>query len=827
MSSTTDSQFEGLKNLSLLLVILITVGDIYRFCYTDLPPSFQSDIASTAVNFFIKLGIYRNPFYSRGFIIILSFLFVVLDKGKKTIEIDKQTIALHSLISTVLFIASGALIYILNNWIIYSIVFIAAYAYMIKNYTYLHRLFGEDIMGDRFNLVNKIFPQTKELITNDISINIPYKFVEDYKKNRDGSLTPILADGYINIVSPNRALLVTGMPGSGKSYSFNEEIIKQFMQKGFAFINYDYKFPTLSNVAYNYFNKYKSSFSRHGNGGCIRTINLDDPRYSHRCNPIRSDLITKKSEAIDAVYTLFYNIDKKSATSQDFFQMSAMAIVSASLWFLRMYEDGKYCSLPHLIEFLQHADSKILPILASYPELHTFTSSLSDALAKGAFEQLSGQTASARIPIGRLATDEMYYVMTDPDMTGVNLNVNLKEEVTVLNIANNPNTQKTNAPANGLYFSQAAKLINAQGRVPCGFHVDELPTIYINGLDNLIATARSNNVCTILSAQDYTQLVREYGKDIADSIFNTIANKVTGQVAVDTADKFTKAIGKINYKQQSVSINKDDTSKSFSTQRDFVVPPEDIAQFGQGEFAGVLADTFKERLEHKVFRGFVSPDKSDLEEESIPMVNPDIDEYSLRQNRQRIIKEVNDIVDIEVARLNGVEPSKQMQELQDIDIESDSLDKDDPEYEASIISYDYGSNSKATSITKITDDEQDSNIINQDFAKEIPMLDPSEAFKSNDDNQSEHYVEQDEFERKTIDYEEQFNTAFDDDGDDDGDEEENYDGTSAISKSIDGDDNNTWSLSDNLDELYSQGKDIPDPISDLKEEFKSKNRTNT
>ena len=331
--------------------------------------------------------------------------------------------------------------------------------------------------------------------------------------------------------------------------------------------------------------------------------------------------------------------------------MSAMSITVATLWFLRNYKDGIYCSFPHLIEMIQQPDEKLLVILDSYPDLRYFTSAFTDALQKESFEQLSGQTASARIPLGKCATDEMFWVMTDPDNTGVNLKVNLPEEVTILNIANNPETQKTNAPALGLYLSQSAKLINDHGRVPCAFHVDEFPTTYIHGLNTLIATARSNKVCTVLSAQDYTQLILEYGKEVADSIFNTIDNIIAGKVAIDTAKKISEAVGKINYTTQSISINQDNTSTSFNTQRDYIVPPEDISQLSQGEFCGIVSDTYKQKIDLKAFRGDVNPPKDNMTGVSFPMVYPDLTQEMLKENVLKIQTQINELVDEEMNRI--------------------------------------------------------------------------------------------------------------------------------------------------------------------------------
>ena len=663
MENKDTQGFDNLKNTGYFIILFLMFLDIYAYYYASLN-IIHHPILDDIIFGFSKAGIFDSPLYVRYIILILSVFFILFDSGKKNVEIDRKSAIFQGLIATVVFLSTAALVILKIPFYFYILIYVASFLFIIKSYSVLHRLFNNNLMKDRFNKRNKIFDQTTELIQNDLSINVPYKFVEKYNE-RKGNFIPVYKEGFINIVSPNRAVLIMGLPGSGKSYSWVEEIIKQHIQKGFAMVNYDFKFPTLSNIAYDYYQTYKSAYDKYENKCHFGTVNIDDPRYSNRCNPVKPDLIPTKAEAIDAVNTIYFNIDKKSATKQDFFQMSAIAVTSATLWFLKMYENGKYCSLPHLIEFIQHPDEKILTILDSYPELRYFVSSFKDALNKEAFDQLAGQTASARIPLGKLATDQLFYVMTDPEGTGIDLAVNKREKVTILNIANNPRTKLSNAPALGLYMSQAAKLVNAQNRVPVCFQVDELPTIFINGLDDLIATGRSNNVCTILSIQDYTQMVRDYGKEIADSIYNTASTKITGQVAPDTADKISKNIGKINYKQQSVTLNKDSSSTQFSTQREFAVPAEDIAQFSQGEFSGILSDTFKEPLPIKIFRGKVSPDKTDQKGREVPMINPDLDEHTLRRYRISIQEEIASLIDVEMARIEA-------EKFSDIDILVDS-----------------------------------------------------------------------------------------------------------------------------------------------------------
>lgn len=569
---------------------------------------------------------------------------VVLSATNKTKKNDDLTLG-----KSFLFVFSGLLlvvldVYIRNYQTLYILILLLSTIVFSKGILNLFNHLNVNLRDDIYNEINEEFEQTNELMENDISVNIPLKYT--YKK--------IERNGWVNIIAPNRATMILGKPGSGKSYAWVEEFIKQHMMKGFAIINYDFKFPTLSKVAYNYFIKFGYIYQeKYGLDlkDIFKIWNPDDPRYSHRCNLLHPDTLKTEADARDAVYTIFYNIDKKSAQKEDFFQMSAGAIVSAALWFLKIYENGKYCSLPHLIEFIQRSDEKILKILGSYSELKYFTSAFIDALEKGAFEQLSGQTASARIPLGKLATKEMFYVCTDPNNTGIRLNINDPKNVTILMVANNPKTQKTNGPALGLLMSQTAKLINQQGKVPTGYLIDELPTVYVNGLDNLIATGRSNNICVTLSFQDLTQLIRDYGKETAEAIFTTVGNVIAGNVVGETAKKISEIIGKVVQLKKSISVNQDSTSVSYNQQLEYLVPQSKISNLTQGKFVGIVSDTIKQQIKVKAFHGFVSPDKSDLGDIDIPMINPGITDEILKQNQEMISNQIDELIELELKRI--------------------------------------------------------------------------------------------------------------------------------------------------------------------------------
>ncbi len=638
------------------LLVFLVYFDIFFFSGILFSKNIISDFIIDIVN---KTELYTNILYSKYSIIIISILFVGSIKSKKNKDINRS--------KTFVFIAIGLIgifstsfQFLIGTKLFYSILLIISIGLFLKGMANLFNLINVDLKKDLYNEENESFLHVNEKIENDISVNIPIEY--SYKKK--------INKGWINIVAPNRATMILGKPGSGKSYSFVEEIMKQHIQKGFAFVNYDFKFPTLTNIAYDYLLSYPDEYNKYKNKIKFAVINLDDPKYSHRCNPIHPRLIEKIADARSAIYTIFYNIDKKSASKEDFFQMSAGALSTACLVFLRNYKNGIYCSLPHLIEFISKPDEKILKILNTDPELTMLISPFADALEKESFEQLSGQTASARIPLSKLATKEMYYVMTDPDNNGIDLRINLEENATFLNVANNPKTYETNSPALGLIMTQTAKLINEQGRIPTNFMVDELPTIYVHGLDNLIATGRSNLICVTLSFQDLTQLIRDYGKDIGEAIFTTVGNIISGNVIGETARKISEVIGKVVQQRESVSVSNQGTSKSYSQQLDALVPISKISNLGQGAFVGSIADTRKESFSIKAFHGLVSPSKKDQKDRKLPMVNPYLTEEILIKNQLKIQKEIDDLIESELEKLEQ-EKDKELEVSEELELEAE------------------------------------------------------------------------------------------------------------------------------------------------------------
>lgn len=452
---------------------------------------------------------------------------------------------------------------------------------------WIGRLVKERLREDPFNDENESFMQETRLIENEYSVNLRSRYY--YGK--------AWHEGWINAVNPFRATIVLGTPGSGKSYTVVNSFIRQQIEKGFAMYLYDFKFDDLSSIAYNHLLNHLDAYETRPKF-CI--INFDDPRRSNRCNPIAPEFMTDISDAYESAYTIMLNLNKTWIQKQgDFFVDSPIILLAAIIWYLKIYEGGKYCTFPHAIELLCKRYEDIFTILTSYPELENYLSPFMDAWKGGAQDQLQGQIASAKIPLSRMISPQLYWVMTGNDFT---LDINNPEDPKILCVGNNPDRQNIYSAALGLYNSRIVRLINKKGKLKSSIIIDELPTIYFRGLDNLIATARSNKVAVCLSFQDFSQL-------------------------------------------------------------NSLIPASKISNLSQGMFVGAVADNFDERIEQKIFHAEIVIDREKLAGETASYVPiPEISSFRdadgvdrmeeiIRRNYTQIKEDVTQIIKRELRRI--------------------------------------------------------------------------------------------------------------------------------------------------------------------------------
>lgn len=636
------------------LSILFVVINIYWYCYQQMI-NWGINIGvvdKILVNFDRTAGLFHSILWTKLFTVVFLALSCLGTKGVKEEKITWNKI--------IVFLSAGFVLFFFNWWLLdlplpleanagfYILTMLVGYIFLLMSGTWMSRLLKNNMMDDVFNVENESFQQETRLMENEYSVNLPTRFYYRKKWN----------NGWINVVNPFRASIVLGTPGSGKSYAVVNQYIKQQIEKGYSLYCYDFKYPDLSTIAYNHLLNNQDGYKK---VPTFYVINFDDPSRSHRCNPLNPKFMNDIADAYESAYTIMLNLNRSWVQKQgDFFVESPIVLFAAVIWYLRIYEDGKYCTFPHAIEFLNKRYEDIFPILTSYPELENYLSPFMDAWLGGAAEQLQGQIASAKIPLSRMISPQLYWVMSGDEFS---LDINNPEEPKVLCVGNNPDRQNIYGAALGLYNSRIVKLINKKGQLKSSVVIDELPTIYFKGLDNLIATARSNKVAVLLGFQDFSQLKRDYGDKEAAVVMNTVGNIFSGQVVGDTTKNLSERFGKVLQKRQSMTINRNDKSTSISTQLDSLIPASKIANLTQGMFVGAIADNFDERIEQKIFHAEIVVDNERVKRETsryqqIPVITNFVDEDGvdrmkemIKENYDRIKAETRQIVDDELQRI--------------------------------------------------------------------------------------------------------------------------------------------------------------------------------
>ena len=636
--------------------IFLLVVHVYVYCYPSITAWHLNleVIDRILVNFNNTTGIFNCILWSK---LLAVLLLAVSCLGTHGVKGEKIT---WPKIYAVL--VAGCALFFLNWWLLklplphmantafYIFTLTAGYLALLMSGLWMSRLYRHNLMEDVFNMENESFMQETRLMENEYSVNLQTRFY--YKKRWN--------NGFVNIVNIFRACMVIGTPGSGKSYAIVNSYIRQLIAKGFAIYIYDYKFDDLSTIAYNSLLKNMDKYEVKPR---FYVINFDDPRRSHRCNPINPEFMTDISDAYEASYTIMLNLNRTWIEKQgDFYVESPIILLAAIIWYLKIYKNGIYCTFPHAVELLNKPYSDLFTILTSYPELENYLSPFMDAWKGNAQDQLQGQIASAKIPLTRMISPQLYWVMTGNDFS---LDINNPKEPKLLCVGNNPDRQNIYSAALGLYNSRIVKLINKKKQLKCAVIIDELPTIYFRGLDNLIATARSNKVGVLLGFQDFSQLTRDYGEKESKVIQNTVGNIFSGQVVGETAKTLSERFGKVLQQRQSVSINRQDVSTSINTQLDSLIPASKIANLSQGTFVGAVADNFDERIEQKIFHAEIVVDHTKISAEEkayqkIPVINDfkdrngnDIMMQQIQRNYDQIKADAQAIINEEMRRIKN------------------------------------------------------------------------------------------------------------------------------------------------------------------------------
>ncbi|SDF13212.1 Type IV secretory system Conjugative DNA transfer [Mucilaginibacter pineti] len=640
-----DQAMRKILDMTRLISLVVLALHFYKECYSafykwHLVALFTDRILGNIV----RTGLFSS--FHKSKFIALAFLTIALIgvRGKKDEQQNYKTALVYMLTGLFFYFISYLILLIEIKITVLAGLYMGitgtGYLLLLSGGTMLSRIIRDKLANDIFNTENETFPQEERLIENEYSINLPARY----------RLKTKIRSSWINFINPFRGLLVLGSPGSGKSYFVIRHVITQHIKKGFAMFVYDFKFDDLSRIVYNTWLNNQSGYQVVPR---FYVINFDDLGRSHRCNPLDPSAMLDITDAAESARTILMGLNREWIKRQgDFFVESPINFLTAIIWYLKRHKGGEFCTLPHVIEMMQLEYEQLFTLLRTEKEIEVLINPFVNAFLHDAVDQLEGQIAAAKVAMARLSSPSLYYVLSGNDFT---LDINNPEEPKIVCAGNNPQKIQIYGAVLSLYVNRLVKLVNKKGKLKCSLIFDEFPTIYLNNMDSLIATARSNKVSTCLGIQDFSQLRKDYGKEQADVIMNITGNIISGQVTGDTSKQLSERFGKIMQDRESLSINRQDTSVSKSKQLESAVPASKIASLSSGEFVGMVADNPDEKIGLKTFHSEIINDHDALKKEedsyqNIPLVRK-IDNAIVQRNYSQIREDVQDIFQSEMERL--------------------------------------------------------------------------------------------------------------------------------------------------------------------------------
>ncbi|WP_418501806.1 conjugal transfer protein MobC [Flagellimonas sp.] len=639
-----EQALRKILDMTRLIGVFLLCLHFYYYCFSTFEQwKLTTGFTNRLLHNIYETGLFDHFQTSKLMALGILVISLIGARGKKKEKLKFKNAMAH--------IVPGLLLYFTGRWLWYlpmndmalAIFYMAmtslGFLCILTGGTLLSRIIRTSLdNSDIFNRQNETFPQEERLLENEYSVNLPARY----------HLKDKIRESWINIINPFRGLMVLGTPGSGKSYFVIRHVITQHIRKGFSMFVYDFKYDDLSRIAYNTWLQHRDRYKR---APAFFVIDFD--KIMHRCNPLEPSTMIDITDAAESARTILMGLNRDWIKRQgDFFVESPINFLTAIIWYLRKYQDGEFCTLPHVIELMQAEYDDLFTLLRMEPEIEVLINPFVNAYINDVMEQLEGQIASAKIAMARLSSPSLYYVMSGNDFT---LDINNPDDPKIVCMGNNPQKIQTYGAVLSLYITRLVKQVNQKGKLKSSLVFDEFPTIYLNNMDSLIATARSNKVATCMGIQDFSQLRKDYGREQADVLINIVGNIVSGQVTGDTAKNLSERFGKIMQDRESISINSGDTSISKNKQLELAVPASTISSLSSGEFVGMVADNPTDKIDLKAFHCEIINDHEALkrEEEAYQPIAPvrELTPEMVQRNYREIKQDIQDIIETEIDRL--------------------------------------------------------------------------------------------------------------------------------------------------------------------------------
>lgn len=467
------------------------------------------------------------------------------------------------------FIIGGAILGTIENFIFFELLYPLAMVMV---------LVGGYLVG---NLLRPSYLKYDIIKTDTSPLRNQYSFNIPSTDNR-----------FLNIPNPFRGIFMMAGSGSGKSV-IAEWVIKQAAEKRYCGIIYDYKFPTLTDFAYTHY-KDQDDID-------FKIINFTDLSRTNRINPIKPSYISHNSFAAVCSQALISNLAPETIENKDYWIRSSACIVTAVMIYLRNNHPA-FCTIPHIMHIiLGHKYSDVIKLIETDYDASMYMRTVLTAYESKAEGQLSGVFGTLQSILPTVTTPEACYVLSGDDF---GLDLNDVDKPVCLCLGTQHKLNSVISPLLSLVVTMSLNRMNEPDKQHAIVLLDEAPQMYIPNLADIPATGRSNKICVFYIAQDYVQMLAQYGETEAKKIIANLNNQIYGRSSEEGSIKrIINLFGDREEASRSQNRNISSHSEMFSfgksnigsgenmsVQRKSLLRSEDITGLKSGEVLGFTVD---------------------------------------------------------------------------------------------------------------------------------------------------------------------------------------------------------------------------------------------
>lgn len=489
----------------------------------------------------------------------------------------------------------------------------------------------------------------------------PLKELPKSKKTELGISFPA-KEGELYFPFPEEGFLILGANGTGKSFFCLMKIHVQWIRRALPGFIYDFKGnpPTLGKDAYRML-KLMSQLNRLDPHPEVIKIpkfhifNPSDPLGSVCINPLETSQIKSKTDADYIGMNIYKNLDREAIKKSDFWAKNAFAITTNTIWTLAKFKP-EFSTLAHFIALVLRPANELCQVLMYLnPMIRKDMLAIISAYENEASSQLAGVEATMGLPVAKLNVPELFYLTCRSEM---NLDISNPEDPSMLVACSDPKKREVFQPILGAIAAIIRNNINQQDRLPCLYSVDEVKTLFIDELDDLPNTARSNRVCSVIAFQDRAQLTEMYGQDKAKIIMNAPGNKIILRIAdTDTAENFSKMFGEYDKKKKGSSMNQNEghLTTNENLVKEKVLPVQKITMQPKGHAYGLVSGIddpgYSVQIEARTLHELLGIDKNEELPELPRYYTPDTTREDLQVKMEDVFNAIHRKVDSFVAEI--------------------------------------------------------------------------------------------------------------------------------------------------------------------------------